>query len=409
MLPINTSTEVQGLLYKDKKPFRGRSTKNGHIRVQVPYLVVSMFGTNYYGENAKGILDVIWNAEALLTHTLEKPDKYDLETRLIQAPFSPITLTYLNLPKVRREYKLSLRSLEDLTGFSWQIRGKTQQAYPVEFTLDFMDESRLRDYANDIVDCFEDCISQPEPATRIAPCVILSYSVRSTDYFPLPSPGKSPLMGIELELEEVNESKLMKVHEALGNHCIFKRDGSLSQGIEIVSRPATRKEHEEEYAKFFACDHNLKAKSNCGIHIHLDRRGMSFLQLGKIVEFMNKDDNLVFVSRLAGRAPNTYWKIMGEKDLSWFAEIQNNQGSFTGRYSVVNLENKHTAEFRMFKSTTDKGEFFRNIEFVDALHSFTLPGQHGLSLKEQTKWETFVSWILAQKRAYPLLHSFVGA
>lgn len=147
---------------------------------------------------------------------------------------------------------------------------------------------------------------------------IRRYGTKAEDIFPFKDDGeKNPVyMGIELEYEDcLNQRKA--VVDALKDHVIIKADGSIRYGFEICTAPATIGVHKKAFQDFFG-KAKLAIKSNCGMHVHVDRRKMGELQLGKLLSFMYKKDNESFITVIAGRnfAKNYYCRAEVERGVT---------------------------------------------------------------------------------------------
>lgn len=230
-----------------------------------------------------------------------------------------------------------------------------------------------------------------------------NYSTKATDFFKF-KVGKDPkyrtLLGIELELENHSVEEFATLN-ALKDHAIFKRDGSLEAGVEICTAPATLDVHKEAFKAFFdAFEENgcgLEAKSSCGMHVHIDRSKLSNLHVANLCLLLNNPDNEAHISAIAGRTPNSYCKT---RKHSYYDFTSGERGD---RYHRVNLTPTATLELRLFASTTKYQEFATRLEFTQAVVDYTKPGEVAISCKEIPKWEHFKSYVLKHKKAYPTL------
>ena len=240
--------------------------------------------------------------------------------------------------------------------------------------------------------------------------LLRSYNTKATDFFDF-KVGKSKIekplfLGIELELEGATEETIKNTSKLLENHAILKRDGSLINGLEICTAPSTMDVHKEEFKQFFEnIPAGLTATNTCGMHIHVDKANLSSFQMGKMVRFINNEDNAEFLTRIAGRFPNTYCKRDSRKKItSYFTS----SGSFT-KYEQINLSPNETIEFRLFASTIDWITFQKNIEFCKALVDYTSPcAVHSSNLKEQLQHESFERFVKTNRKFYPNLCKFIS-
>jgi len=213
---------------------------------------------------------------------------------------------------------------------------------------------------------------------------------------------EAPLyLGIELEYEVGDkEAGLVSVMTHLADHVIVKSDGSLRNGFELVSCPATIDIHKEEFKKFF--DEfpvsNLKAESTCGLHVHVSREPIALSTQGRMIAFMNNEHNKAFIEDIAGRKFNNYSKQDASRKLTTILRNGN-----TERYNVLNTNNKDTLEFRIFASTTNYEQLVEALEFCVAVVEYCKPCSTGRSLAEFVKHESFVEWLGKNKSDFSQL------
>ena len=239
------------------------------------------------------------------------------------------------------------------------------------------------------------------------PRELLGYSERATSFFePITSKSKylPTLMGVELEYELIGSKleTLFSLHKHLKTHAIFKRDGSLRQGVEICTRPASINIHLEQFQKMF--DDNtlmklLAVESTCGMHVHIDRRKMTALTVGKLIKFMQDPENKSFIERIAGREENRFFRLA--TDLSVTSYHRGNASN--ERYLGINTQNTQTAELRIFKTPSDYPVFVKNMEFASALTSFVQPANSGI--KNLTA-PGFLKYIKDTRSTYKELYKF---
>lgn len=236
------------------------------------------------------------------------------------------------------------------------------------------------------------------------PCAVLGYSNRSANKL-RPSHNGPELLGVELEVEPADGCNRSIAVQAVRRHlpvdyCVFKEDGSLGMGgFEIVTRPDTMEVHREMFRKFLDSPERRRVRSwdsgRCGMHVHVNRKWLSQLQLGKMLVFVNHPRNQGFVSMIAGRTSNT-WARYKEKKIS---DVKR----YDERYVALNI-GPNTAEFRIFRGNVMTAGFVKNLEFVRALVEFTAPS--GRSIAEATSHKAFVSWVCP--KTYPALYDFLA-
>lgn len=236
---------------------------------------------------------------------------------------------------------------------------------------------------------------------RNRPPFLLPYNEKATNHFNFKQ-GLNPVyrtfLGVELELENLTSKNETILTKTLKNHCIFKRDGSVKEGVEICSAPATLDVHKTEFASFFEnTEKTLQVKANCGLHVHVNRQGLGKVQLAKIIMFMNNPDNNIQIEHLAGRVANNYCR---RQQYIWRADLPETESS---RYSRINTSPSQTIEFRLFAATLSFTIFLSNLEFVQAIVDYTATGEHAISIKDILKWENFINYIKNKKHFYPNL------
>jgi hypothetical protein len=361
---------------------------------------------------------------------LEQEDK-EIICRLAQNPNTrddpamAALLVFFNNKFPARDKRILLKNLSAAYAYAYGISGTkvlvTQRMLNVQVTR----TTRMREYSIERL-CSPSFWAQvfitglaiesteAQPANE-APCSILNYSTKVEQYIPMKQ-SKDVLFGVELELEDCTPTRLSKAHAHLKKHCIFKRDGSVPNGVEIVSTPASVKEHKDAFRAFFAEGAvGMNAKGNCGIHIHASRKGMSFLQLGRIHAFLSKNkDN---ITKIAGRE-STYARFRDRADVldPWYSAASDkyhpDKRFSWDKYTAVNLAPAATIEFRIFKSTTDWAEFCRFLEFPEAVISYcALSGDdnHGKirGMADLMQFSNFKDFVAARGSVYPELNKFI--
>jgi hypothetical protein len=233
---------------------------------------------------------------------------------------------------------------------------------------------------------------------------IHGYTTRVPDLLKFKAKKVTPstvYLGCELEYETTNKNEAAKkVGRALRGHAIMKSDGSIHNGFEIVTCPATLDIHLEVFKKFFSDRPiELKIAANVGMHVHVSRKPLSVLTVGKITEFMNRSDNIKFITHIAGRTPNHYCRQDTERSLSY--PLTNLRGG--ERYNTLNLCNSQTIEFRIFSTPLSYEDFASKIQFCQALVDYSKPGVLDAPLKTQTSYKHFIGWAVKNHRDYPEL------
>jgi len=216
-----------------------------------------------------------------------------------------------------------------------------------------------------------------------------------------------PYLGIELEVEARSNCPgstiVRSVLTAIPNFVICKGDGSLHNGMEIVSCPATFDVHKSGVWEPFFQENDGPAKylrawrtDTAGCHIHISRAAFLPAQLAKYLIFINSSLNGAFIEKFAGRAGDRWAKRSDKKPGDVFVN--------TRKYEAVNFSTSApTLEVRIFRGNISKHGVYRNLEFVQALYLFT----KDTSLRE-LKYTHFCEWLndKVNRKLFPYLYNW---
>jgi hypothetical protein len=233
---------------------------------------------------------------------------------------------------------------------------------------------------------------------------IQNYSTRAPQLLGFKAKKVKPdtlYLGVELEFETSDRDLARrKVGKALRGHAIMKSDGSIHHGFEVVTCPATLDIHLEVFKKFYESKINeLQNASNVGMHVHVSRRPLSVLTVGKITAFMNNEDNKTFITKIAGRSPNNYCRQDIYRSFS-YPLTHSNGGD---RYNTLNLQNRETIEFRIFSTPLNYEEFASKVQFCQAIVEYCKPAAIAAKLDVIKNYKTFLGWLSTQRKSYPEL------
>ena len=230
--------------------------------------------------------------------------------------------------------------------------------------------------------------------------------------------------GLELEVGYKSACPRNKIHQLieetfLKGIAICKTDGSVNNGFEINTVPMTFNyiKTSNIFFDFFDKTKNfLRSYSmeNTGVHIHVSRKPLSNMQVGKMLEFTNSRVNREYIIDLSGRNPNSYCEI---NEVLKVKHIQLNNYGRNGRilndkenialdkmrdkYQAVNLQHDETVEFRIFKGNTKPQAISRYIEFVHALVMFSKD-----TSPNDLICGSFIKFVDRNKITYPFLNEF---
>lgn len=184
-------------------------------------------------------------------------------------------------------------------------------------------------------------------------------------------------IGVELECVAKKDNVADRIHSNYEDYVICKEDGSLpDSGLEIVTIPQTPEFHRVNMARLleeFKDELRSFNHSSCGLHIHLSKRFFTTTQIGKMVLFINHDDNYEFMKEIAQRNFRSH-SYCHKAQVKNFAECIEGKGSSRkvkdfGR-GAVNIGPTHTIELRIFKGNTKVSSMLAKIDFVEALSYF---------------------------------------
>ena len=216
------------------------------------------------------------------------------------------------------------------------------------------------------------------------------------------------LFGLELEVEFESECGYIDqsiIQTYLGIDWRVKRDGSLINGIEVVSIPFSFDYYITNKDKFIKVFNLLKKNElisfnspRCGGHIHMTNV-MYPLQIYKFIAFVNR--NRQFMEQLSQRKQTKrYAKFTSSKENFIYQAKRRDSGD---RYQAVRIDSyKNTVECRCFKGTISSIGVFKNIEFMHCLYMFTL----NASLK-RCGLQSFKKFVKDHKNTYPHLFKFL--
>jgi hypothetical protein len=259
----------------------------------------------------------------------------------------------------------------------------------------------------------------------------------SSNYVPFNSPwtlaqpeSERLFFGVELEVEchaNVNDSATI-LHDALlyrsemltkklnpnysQQFFKFEADGSLSHGWEIITQPAGLDAHRMWWQwtkdKDLISELSSEETSTCGLHVHVNKSSLTPLTIAKIVGFINNPNNKNLITSVARRFNINYARIKSlgtgkttagrKNDLKSVyrvvkpTETERNMGfkpravaEQSDRYDAVNITNRSTIEFRIFKGTLTYPKVMAAIEFVNAVIQYCRIGSgYGFDLSPES-------------------------
>jgi hypothetical protein len=201
-------------------------------------------------------------------------------------------------------------------------------------------------------------------------------------------------LGVELEVESTGARSKDAIAEDLhrvinagqyGRRAFFERDGSLSDGFEIITQPMSLPALRSlfDFLRDPALVRGLRSHrtTTCGLHVHVSRDGLANGVIARAVTFVHAPENDAFLTALARRYGSSFCRYT-EKVLETAALPGD-------RYEAVNLTGRNTIEFRIFRGSLKFEAVAAAIEFVHALLQYCArPGLTAAGLNASA----FLSW-----------------
>lgn len=197
--------------------------------------------------------------------------------------------------------------------------------------------------------------------------------------------GNAPMyMGVELEVDDggkysENARKILKIFNCANEYGYIKSDGSLNDGMELVTHPCTLEAHmhevpwKETLENFRELGYYSHQSSTCGLHVHVNRTffgdtpSQQEEKIGHVLYLFERFwQELLRFSRRTQSQVNQWAARYGYKDTG--REIMEHaKKSYQGRYTCVNLTNADTIEFRIFRGTLKYNTLVATLQLVEKL------------------------------------------
>ena len=190
--------------------------------------------------------------------------------------------------------------------------------------------------------------------------------------------------GVELEIDgageyDSNADKILAIGNLDEPRVYCKHDGSLDEGFEIVSHPATLDSHmhsfpwEQMMNAAVSMGYRSHQATTCGLHVHISRDAFGRTEqaqeaaIARLLFFVEKHWNeLLKFSRRTNRQLERWAARYGYKDTP--KEMMDYAKSYHyGRYTCVNLTNTETVEIRIFRGTLKYNTFIATLQLVNRL------------------------------------------
>jgi len=237
------------------------------------------------------------------------------------------------------------------------------------------------------------------------------------DYYYKPDPifyGDGPrYFGVELEIDSGGElSANARILSEIANqeaNCLYvKHDGSLRNGLELVTHPMSLNHQlhcmpwSEVCQKAVSLGYLSHRTNSCGLHVHVSRMALGETEaqqdsvIARVLYFFEKHwEELLKFSRRTQNQLNQWAARYGYKQSPMEILHYAKKDTCGNRHTCVNLQNDTTVEFRMFRGTLKPNTIFATLQLLNRICDVAL----FMSDEEITAmaWTTFVSGLAAEQ------------
>jgi hypothetical protein len=190
-------------------------------------------------------------------------------------------------------------------------------------------------------------------------------------------------IGYELEIDSASwfnrEEIASELESRFGSFWNYENDGSLCNGFEIISHPASLSYHLKRMPECTSAFHFLRNNGisshdagTCGFHHHIDRRYFGEKEdssIAKILYVFEKfRDELKLFSRRTNSQIDDWARSRKEHyngEPGWIKKSMKH--SYSGRYFAVNLTNTNTIELRLWRGSINPETFEATLRFTARL------------------------------------------
>lgn len=210
--------------------------------------------------------------------------------------------------------------------------------------------------------------------------------------------------GVELEVERcdspVDRYDMAETIYEMASQLYCKRDGSLDDGIEIVSHPADYDFHMQKLPwrdvlnRLASEGYRSHDAGTCGLHVHVSRAAF-----GKDVE--EQEENIYRLLYLIEKFWPQWLRLSRRTESQmrqWASRYLSdnetpdrvpksvllNRAKNLGKYHAINLQKRHTIEFRLFRGTLNVNTFYATLQLVNYIVNLVTDPTADL---ERLSWE----------------------
>ena len=218
--------------------------------------------------------------------------------------------------------------------------------------------------------------------------------------------------GVELEIDKGGEDDdnariLASIANQCTEHIYIKHDGSIDEGMELVSHPMSLEYHinsmtwSDIMEKAIAMGYRSHKTNTCGLHVHVNRTAFGDSEelqedrISRILFFVERFwQELLKFSRRTESQVKRWAARYGVKNTPKEV-LDHAKNNYVGRYTCVNLTNYYTIEFRIFRGTLKYSTFVATLQLVNEICNVAV----SMSDEELTNisWPEFVASIDSEK------------
>ena len=206
----------------------------------------------------------------------------------------------------------------------------------------------------------------------------------------LDSDSKPYYVGVELEMEldgecqvEI-ENRLISTMDNLhdidyyDNLLEYKEDGSLEDGVEMVTAPTSLKQFKEDIVPLIQSlqeeGFTSEKGGRCGNHIHISRNAFSEEAQARLILIYARFESIIKI--LSRRNGNTNYckdvlNTVNAISIDNAEEVVKNQKA-KQKSTAINFNNSETIEFRVFRGTMNTNVLIANIQLVQLIADLAL-------------------------------------
>lgn len=223
-----------------------------------------------------------------------------------------------------------------------------------------------------------------------------------------PNDDSNRYFGIELETELRSMSDApvytTRLHDLMNENdeefetIKFERDGSLNNGVEIITQPMSMEyllENKDKFRQMLELIDEMRATSHdngrCGMHVHVSKSEINddvHSKLWLIFECFHKELT-IFSRRSNMNWCNFMCESLRRNHVNYIDKdyVDHNKPRSNDHHSAINNGNSATTEVRIFRGTTNFQTFMANIQLVDNLVSIAREENiNGIT------WETIINY-----------------